>query len=43
MEHVRFNTWRAVEFRLPDAGAGDGGLFPGDDDDDDDGGIGPLF
>lgn len=43
MEHVRFNTWRAVEFRLPDAGTDDGGLFPDDDDDDDDGGIGPLF
>jgi hypothetical protein len=44
MQHVRYNTWRAVEFRLPakkdDNG---GGLFPGGGDDDDDGGIGPLF
>lgn len=41
MQHVRFNTWRAVEFRLPDTRDSGGGLFPGDDDDD--GGIGPLF
>ncbi|MBA3744720.1 hypothetical protein [Sporichthya sp.] len=41
MQHVRFNTWRAVEFRLPDTRDDGGGLFPGDDDDD--GGIGPLF
>jgi len=47
MEHLRFNTWRAVEFRMPIAEEDTGnGLFPGqvdDDDDDDGGGIGPLF
>jgi hypothetical protein len=44
MEHVRFNTWRAVEFRMPATNPdGGGGLFPDEDDDDDDGGIGPLF
>lgn len=42
MQHVRFNTWRAVEFRLPEKRGG-GGLFPDDDDDDDGGVIGPLF
>ena len=43
MEHLRFNTWRAVEFRIP-AAQNNGGLFPGDDGDDgDDGRIGPLF
>jgi hypothetical protein len=43
MQHLGFNTWRAVEFRLPAASNDNGGgLFPGDDGDDD-GGIGPLF
>ncbi|HUR75087.1 MAG TPA: hypothetical protein VMZ00_12490 [Sporichthya sp.] len=41
MEHLRFNTWRAVEFRTPGT-SNDGGLFPPGGGDDD-GGIGPLF
>ncbi|MGQ0631860.1 MAG: hypothetical protein ACT4P1_12530 [Sporichthyaceae bacterium] len=49
MLHTGFQTWRAVEFRLPQEGGsvdeGGGGILDpgGDDDDDDDGILGPLL
>jgi hypothetical protein len=42
MQHVRFNTWRALEFRMPTSTPPDGGLFPGGGNNGG-GGIGPLF